>query len=301
MQLLDSYLESGLIGMARGGKQGWFYAHFGAALLAGYFMNQEHDLPEHVRRGIEQIGEGFRRNNPEWYLPLNEPKTDPALLERVINGLAVNTEKLTSSGHGFALGVLALKALRQRPDLITHEVVEGLVQVLDDTTRDRANRYWGIRNYQEVTEADIAEDFPPYADTLEMAERTFGELHTVVAGRKIDGVMYHFAGEIEHSVTFAQALTDLERFGYTDLVKAGMVNHRIQMYLNRQMPEELLSEQVRQPLFTSVLSLEYWSKTYQDPHALKVPYAAMDLLRRLPEEKREEAEYGVCKLLTIMK
>ncbi|MEJ8547845.1 hypothetical protein [Brevibacillus borstelensis] len=301
MQSLDSYLELGLIGMARGGRNGWFYAHFGAAFLAGYFMNQEHDLPEHVKRGIERICEGFRQQNPEWYVPLHDKKAEPQLIERIVAGVKKNTEKLRTSGHGLALGVLALKALRQRPDLITAEVVDGLVHVLEATTEDRQDRYWGIDNYFDVTEEDVRPFVPPYRDTLDMAQRTFGELHTVAAGRKINGVMYFFAGETEHSITFAQALTDLERFGYKDLVDAGMVNHRIQMHLNRQMPEEVRRDQVQSPAFTSIFAPEYWGKTYNDPHSLKVPYAALDLLSRLPEGERENAEHGVCKLLTIMK
>lgn len=301
MRSLDSFLELGLIGMARGGRHGWFYAHFGAAFLAGYFMNQEHELPEHVKQGIERICEGFRRNNPEWYTPQQESREEPHLLERLVTGIQTNTERLRTSGHGLALGVLALKALRQRPELITAEIVDGLVHVLELTTQDRQNRYWGIDNYFEVTEPDVRPFVPPYRDTVDMAQRAFEELHTGSAGRKIDGVMYHFAGETEHSITFAQALTDLERFGYKDLVDAGMINHRIQMYLNRQMPEEVRRDQVHEPEFSSVLAPEYWEKTYEDPHALKVPYAALDLLKRIPEGDREKAEYGVCKLLTIMK
>lgn len=300
MNRLDSYLELGLLGMARGGREGWFFAHFGAALLAGYFMNRQHALPEHVQRGIERIGDGFLRQNPQWYRPLHESQPEPHLLERVIQGIRRNTEQLRTSGHGLALGVLALKALREKPALITAEIVDGLVNVLELTTQDRANRYWGIPDYFSVTEAEVAPFLPPYRDTREMAERTFGELHTVVKGRKIDGVMYHFAGEIEHSITFAQALTDLERFGYNDIVEAGMVCHRIQMHLNRQMPDHLRAERVQTPPFASVFAPAYWEKTYRDPHALKVPYAALDLLTRLSGKQRDEAEHGVCKLLSIM-
>ncbi|MCC0567495.1 hypothetical protein [Brevibacillus borstelensis] len=98
MRSLDSFLKLGLIGMARGGRHGWFYAHFGAAFLAGYFM-------------------------------------------------------------------------------------DGLVHVLELTTQDRQNRYWGIDNYFEVTEPDVRPFVPPYRDTVDMAQRAFEELHTVSAGK----------------------------------------------------------------------------------------------------------------------
>ncbi|MGG1660401.1 hypothetical protein [Brevibacillus sp. NRS-1366] len=300
MRLLDSYLELGVVGMARAATAGWFGGHYGAALLAGYYMDREHDLPEHVKAGIERTCEAYRLQQPEWFLPLDpEEEADASLLDQVIAGLAQNVAKLRTSGHGLALGVLALKALRERPDLIRPSVVEGLVKLLKATTEDRPTRYFGIDNYFEVTEADI-EGIPPYDTTLEMAKWTFAELHTVVPGRVIDGLRYHFAGEVVHSVTHAQALTDLERFGYKELASAGIRNHRVQMYLDRQMPDFVLKDEVGEPAFEQIFSSEFWAKTYSDPHALKLPYAALDLLKRLPVEERALAERNLCKLLTIM-
>lgn len=77
MRLLDSYVELGVAGMARAGKTSWFYGHVGAALLAGYFMNQEHELPEHVKEGIERTCESFRRQHPEWFAPLEPEEAEP--------------------------------------------------------------------------------------------------------------------------------------------------------------------------------------------------------------------------------
>lgn len=301
MRLLDSYLELGVTGMARAATAGWFGGHYGAALLAGYYMNREHDLPEHVKAGIERTCEAYRLQHPEWFLPLDpQEEADVSLMDQVVAGLAQNVAELRTSGHGLALGVLALKALRERPDLIRPSVVAGLVTLLKATTEDRATRYFGIANYFEVTEADVANFVPPYDTTAEMAERTFDELHTVIPGRVIDGVRYHFAGEVVHSVTHAQALTDLERFGYQELVSAGIRNHRVQLYLDRQIPAFVLEEEVKEPAFEQIFSPAFWEKTYSDPHALKLPYAALDLLKQLPAEKRAFAERNLCKLLTIM-
>lgn len=131
-------------------------------------------------------------------------------------------------------------------------------------------------------------------------KKPFDELHTVIPGRVIEGVRYHFAGEVVHSITHGQALTNLERFGYGELVEAGLVNHRVQIYLDLQRPDFVLEDEVKEPAFGEIYAPEYWSKTYRDPHALKLPYAALDLLRQLPDGERRKAEYNVCKLLTIM-
>ncbi|WP_409179236.1 hypothetical protein [Brevibacillus fortis] len=112
MRLLDSYLELGVVGMARAGASGWFGGNYGAALLAGYYMNQEHDLPEHVKEGIERTCEAYRELKPEWFVLLDqEEQAVPSLLQHVIDGLRNNLKQFRTSGHGLALGVMALKAL----------------------------------------------------------------------------------------------------------------------------------------------------------------------------------------------
>lgn len=300
MRKLDSYLELGVIGMSRGGQLSWFKGHFGAALLAGYYMYHEHELPDHVKEGIERTCERYRKDYAEWFTPPLQEEADPLLLDRVIVGIRKNTEKLRTSGHGLALGVLALKALRDCPHLITPSIVNGLVKMLERTTQDEPNRYWNINNYLQIT-LDNTTNIPEYHQPLEMIKQAFIELHTVVPDLIIDGKKYFFSGEQEHGITHAQALTELERFGYNELVLAGMKNHRLQLYLNRQRPDFVLKNEVKKPSFTSIFAPEYWEKTYNDPHALKVPYAVLDLLKRLPKTEQREAEYNTCKLLTIMK
>ncbi|HZG80446.1 MAG TPA: hypothetical protein VEZ13_06685 [Brevibacillus sp.] len=299
MRKLDDYLELGVVAMARAAEDGWFGGHYGAALLAGYFMSRDYELPEHVKDGIERTCESFRLLKPAWFAPLEkEEKADPTLLESVIAGLGENVKRLRTSGHGLALGVLALRTLRERPDLIQPRIVTGLVALLKATAEDRPNRYWGIPDYGMVTEDDIS-GIPSYQTPATMAKHTFAELQTVIPNRVIDGQRYFFEGEVTHSITHAEALTNLDRFGYADLAQAGIRNHRVQMYLNRQRPDFVLDDEVKEPAFTSIFSPLYWEKTYRDPHALKLPYAALALLQQLPEEERAEAEKNVCKILTI--
>ncbi|WP_044641191.1 hypothetical protein [Risungbinella massiliensis] len=299
MRKLDSYLELGLLGMSRGGQLSWFNGHFGAALLAGYYLYKEHKLPEYVLEGIERTGEHYREMYPDWFVPLEKEESDSALLELVLSGLAKNTEQLTASGHGLALGVLALKALHDAPHMRTKSVIAGIVQMLERTAEDRPDRYWGIDNYLELS---IEEDrgIPTYQSTLDMAKQAFAELHLVAPDQIIDGKKYFFRGELEHGITHAQALKELDRLGYTDLAKAGMKNHRFQMFLNRQKPHFIEEKQVRTPAFSTILAPEYWEKRYDDPHALKVPYAAWDLLRFVPSQERAVSEYDTCKILSLM-
>lgn len=300
MRKLDSYLELGLLGMSRGGQFSWFNGHFGAALLAGYYLYKEHDLPEYVLEGIERMAEYYRSTYPEWFVPLEKEESDSVLVEQVVSGLAKNTKRLTTSGHGLALGVLALKALHDAPHMRTPSVIEGIVQMLERTAEDRPDRYWGIENYLELL-VDEERGIPAYQNTLDMTKQVFAELHIVAPDQIIDGKKYFFRGELEHGITHAQALKELERMGYSDIAQEGRKNHRFQMFLNRQRPSFMEEKAVTTPDFSTILAPKYWEKRYDDPHALKVPYAALDLLRFLSFEEQMEAEYHTCKILTLMR
>ncbi|WP_308639359.1 hypothetical protein [Paenibacillus silvisoli] len=171
--------------------------------------------------------------------------------------------------------------------------------MLERTLQDRPNRYWGIADYLELTEAD-AHTIPAYTEAADMIERSFAELASVYPDQSIGGQTYFMAGEQEHGITHAHALLELERMGYGELTEQGMRTHRLQMLLNRAVPEVAISQEVKIPKFTDILSEDYWARTYNDPHALKVPYASLALLKRLPERDREIAAFNVCKLLTLL-
>jgi hypothetical protein len=298
--VLNSYLELGLTALARGGQHNWFDGHFGAALLAAYYMNKEHDLPDHVQGGLIRTCEHYRAQHPEWFVPVEGETADLALLARVIEGLRLNTARLSTSGHGLALGVLGLKALLERPDFLLPSIVEGLYRTLERTAVDRPDRYYGVEDYFSLPVAEDTE-IMPYASVQEMVERAFAEIGTVVPTMRWNGKLYHFTGELEHGITHAQALVELDRLGYAELAAQGMVNHRKQMVLNRLRPQEVLVYEVVEPPFSSIFAESYWAGTYDDPHAIKVPYAAWSLLKRLPEEQRAVAEFHLCKILGQMK
>ncbi|ASS73712.1 hypothetical protein CIG75_01110 [Tumebacillus algifaecis] len=295
-------LELGLTALGRTGEEpGWFGGHYGAAVLAAHFMTREFDLPKHVRIGIEKMVDHFIATYPDLFVPYENEQADPALLARLIDGLRANTARLSHSGHGNAYGFLALKALLERQDLLLPSIVNGFYNCLIASSEGKGARYWGLDDYSTFT-LDQVTDIPPYQSFADLVERSLDECSKIYPGRTIDGKRYHFTGEVEHGLTHAQALIEYARLGYSELTQAGLGNHRIQMQLNRRIPIELIGDsEIVDPPFTSIFAPEYWSQTYDDPHCLKVPYAALFLLHRLPEAKRAEAERNVCKILCQMK
>ncbi|TCP52176.1 hypothetical protein EV586_11427 [Tumebacillus sp. BK434] len=299
----ERYLELGLTALGRTGeKPGWFGGHYGAAVLAAYYLDRDIDLPEHVRTGIQNMADHLIAASPELFVPYDGEQADPALLERILNGLRANTARLSHSGHGNAYGFLALRALLERPDMLLPSVVNGFYNCLIASSEGPGNRYYGIEDYSRFT-VDQVTAIPAYQDLDELAERALEECRHIYPGQVIDGKKYHFTGEVEHGLTHAQALIEYDRLGFPELTEAGLPNHRIQMQLNRTVPvdhEQVRGTEIVVPPFTSIFAPEYWGRTYNDPHCLKVPYAALFLLQRLPEAKRAEAEYNVCKILGQM-
>ncbi|ARU60733.1 hypothetical protein CBW65_06255 [Tumebacillus avium] len=300
----ERYLELGLTALGRTGEEpGWFGGHYGAAVLAAYYMDREFDLPEHVRTGIQNMADHYIATYPQLFTPYENEQADPALLERIIDGLRANTARLSHSGHGNAYGFLALKALLDRPDMLLPSIVNGFYNCLIASSEGSGNRYYGVEEYSTFT-IDQVTDIPEYRNFDDLVERAMDECRHVYPGQVIDGKKYHFTGEIEHGLTHAQALIEYDRLGYPELTAAGLPNHRIQMQLNRNIPvdhEAVRGTEIVEPSFTSIFAPEFWGKTYTDPHCLKVPYAALYLLQRLPEEKRAEAEINMCKILVQMK
>ena len=70
----DSYLEKGLTGMAR--SQGWFNAHLGAAVLAGYYMCKENAFSKPLVTSIGQQLDGLIRAHKRQFTPFDNLSAD---------------------------------------------------------------------------------------------------------------------------------------------------------------------------------------------------------------------------------
>lgn len=294
----DNYLDKGLLALAIAGEKSVFSGHYGAAFLAAYFMDEENDLPEHVKESLTRNCTSIEKEHQEFfdYNQLPE-KNQQANLDPLVQSIRQNLKVLRSSGHGVILGVLALKALKKRPELCTEFIVNGISRLVLNALNDRQNRYYHYDNYFLVTEDDVF-GIPTYHSTEDLIEVAFAECRWAAPDQSINGNYYFFSGELEHGVTLAHALVELEQMGYEELARTGYHIHRLQMFLNRQRPEEIIQQTIVAPGLSSVLDKKYWAQTFKDPHSIKVPYATLSLLKKLSPSKRDTAEYYVCKLLS---
>jgi hypothetical protein len=295
--LPKEYLEKGITALSRAGEKGWFSGHYGAAVMAAYYISREKIFVGELQEQLVNRVNDMINLVPEFFVPYPIEAADPEQIDRIVDGISLNLKTLRTSGHGVVLGTLALKGLRDLPHMVTPAIVNGICKILDNACHDGLNRYYGIENYDEIEVYD--DEIPAYQNEHDMIKRAFEECEIVYETQVINNKRYHFVGEKEHGITHAHAIYDLLSMGYVELAQEGFKNHRLQMKLNRMIPP--VPSRIEKSNFTGIMDIKYWSQSYKDPHCLKVPYAALSLLTKLmPEEQKQYEEY-VCNILNGMK
>ena len=124
-----TYLQKGLLATARSHQAGSMAGHLGASVLAGYYLGEDYpDLPTAVMKGIQgeealwtfigKTGIGARElfaaaGDGEF---LASPQEDP---EDTVLALSHRGQHLKQSDHNTIFAALALRALKDHPELAT--------------------------------------------------------------------------------------------------------------------------------------------------------------------------------------
>lgn len=242
------YLGKGLIGLARAHGVNTMSGHLGAAVVAGYFIAEEHtDLDDEVYRGIEKAldriiqGESVfapRKNSPisvkEMFDPFPKEKPNENLIDGLAEALSENITETRQSGHNVIFASIAIRALKDHPDYATPSMTDGLRKLMRGFNgATPGNGYYG-KAKGRIDGRKIAlpkhDKFPPYADLTAMAKVVFDELIAHADERRVG------FGGLVHIVNHAAALTELARYGYGELAKKGLAGHHQHMRLWKTLP-----------------------------------------------------------------
>ncbi len=121
----DSYLVRGLTGMVR--AEGWFDAHWGAGVLAGYYLCRDNHLGEATTLGIKSQLDTVIRLRAAQFAPLAKEPADRALIEEVPKALLPAMQGgLRAHGHAVIFTSLSVKALRDVPHMAQPALVKRL-------------------------------------------------------------------------------------------------------------------------------------------------------------------------------
>jgi hypothetical protein len=244
----DSYLVKGLTGMVR--ADGWFDAHWGASVLAGYYLCRENPLSEQTTTGIKKQLDAVIRLRAAQFAPLPEEPANETWIEDVPKALRPAIEGgLRAHGHAVIFASLSTKALRDVPQMAQPSLIQGLCGLSRQIAKTVARK------------PDAPET--SYADTQAMIDATFDSLARF---KGLVGSPWIRRPNFTHMTTHTEALMNLEIMGYPDLAKAGHAGHRI--HIGAPVPEIELATDASADRATleAVMSKSYWNDEANQEH-----------------------------------
>ena len=301
------YLYRGLCGMAHAPQASSMAGHLGAAVVAGYFLGEDHaDLDDGVFKAVERDlnritgGEESIWFDPkkagitaaELFEPFPEEEPQETLIDPIAEALDANIGKARQSGHNVIFASIAIRALKSHEQYATPQLVMGiskLIESFDDQHPGRGyfgkERGWLIGNKAPLADA---EETPEFRSLDAMAETVIDQL-ILTASEHRRGF-----GGLFHLINHAAALSELDRHGYAKLAQKGLAAHRQHLRLYRALPD--LQDELGK-LEASTLDPfkpEYWKKTESKQwgawltHRIKTLYGFHTLLRFIENEEKRE-------------
>jgi len=265
------YLERGLWALARAHRINTMSGHLGAAVMAGYFIGEQHaDLDPAVVQGIESeldriiAGESVfspKKNAalsaPAMFEPFPLQQADESLIDGIAEALSKNINRPRASGHNVIFAATAIRGLADHPDLATPAITDGIRKLIAGfNDSSPGSGYYGpergrIDGRKVTLRAD--DGVPPFSD-LETAA-------TLI----IDGVMRQPAEKHEgfggpwHLINHTAALAELDRYGYQSLAVAGLPALREHFRLYKTLPDISAEKGPETPTADSPLTAAFWT------------------------------------------
>ncbi len=310
MMIDFKYLYQGLCGLARAHRASTMAGHLGAAVVAGYFLGEDHpDLDDRVCTAVgKELDRIIQGEESLWYDPKKAGITIPELFEpfpeerpqeeripTIATALSANIDKTRQSGHNVIFAAIAIRALHDHPDYATPSITEGAGKLIEGFNGAVPGRgYYGKgRGWIAGDKVALPSDhgFPPYKDHQAMAEVVIDELIRSASVRR------QGFGGLFHIINHAAGLIELSLFGYGDLARRGLAAHRHHVRLWRSLPdveEELgplkrAEHDPRTPEYWSRDAPSQWSARLT--HRIKTLYGFFTLLQFIKQSAaRKKAE-----------
>lgn len=238
------YLSKGLNALARAHQVSTMAGHLGASVVAGYFVGEQRpNLDQKVFTGIEGdlkrvirgesvFGKGKQRD-PELFGPFRNEKADESLIDGIAEALGETLNQPRASGHNVIFASLAIRALKEHPELATPAVTDGIRQLIRKFTSVHAG--WGFhakgRFSGDAVKLKANDGAPEYADIESMANAVFDLIIRLDPKYRRQG----YGGPV-HICNHAAAITDLAQYGYPDLVPQAIQAHRRHLRLWLALP-----------------------------------------------------------------
>lgn len=261
------YLAKGLNALARAHHVSAMAGHLGASVIAGYFVGEQRpNLDGKVFSGIEGdlirvmagdsvFGKGKLRD-PGMFEPFGKEKSDASLVDGIAEALKQTLNKPRSSGHNVIFASLAIRALKEHPELATPSITDGIRKLI--LKFQSIHPGWGFLEKGRVSgnEVKLREDdgAPEYAEMEGMADAVFDLIIQLDPNYRRQG----YGGPV-HICNHAAAITDLAHYGYAELVPQAIKAHRQHLRLWMALPNLINKLGPGKMSRHSAYSPEYWT------------------------------------------
>ncbi len=286
----DAYLVKGLTGMAR--AKGWFDAHWGAGILAGYYLCRDHSLGKATTSAIKDQLDAVIRTRGEQFLPFTADQPDKGLIEEVPKALRIAIDGgLRAHGHAVIFASLSMRALRDAPQMAQPKIVSALCDLSHQIAKIKP-------------QAPIDPTFV-YLDSKTMIEET---LDSLLQFKSLLGRPSIRRPNFTHMVTHTEALLNLELMGYGDLAKLGHAGQKTHISSAVPVVESSDVDARTAPTLRTLTQPEFWNDStnqerWSQPwnqkanpnghwiaagHLFKVLYSFHRLIKHVPDRDNIE-------------
>lgn len=311
--LHDSYLLKGLTALARAHRMSAMAGHLGASLVAGSLIRKKRpDLDPQVHQGIvgdldrviaseSVFGSKMTKNSKiadsELFEAFPKEKPNESLVDGIADALAKNVGAPRQSGHNVIFASIAIHALKERPDFATPSIVDGIRKLIGlfDKAHPGSGYYGKTKGRitgNKITLPDRDDGTPPYEDVKGMVEAVLDEI--INQDPQVHRQGY---GGLLHVNNHAAAITDLDQYGYPELVPAAIASHRQHLRLWRNLPN-LTTELGPEPYSEfDPYTAAYWTsdKVPYDrallTHRVKTMFGFDELAEAIDDERKEKLAY----------
>ena len=273
-----SYLKRGIEALSDSFRCGPLSGQGGAAVITAYYFCRENALDERTVRRIRSKLDDFMSGSGEAFDVKRDHGGPTASTDRIAETLAESVSGLRAGGHDAIFASLALKALRDLPEMAVEPVVDGLCRML---------RNFAAAFPVQRSAYDLEHPMAPYRNTRDIVRATSLAILRQSLGMRMSSVL--------HWVTHADALVTLTELGYDEVARLGHKAH--QQAINH-------SGAVASPSGEDWSTAPRWFKAgyweSQEPrdgfwgggHSFKFPYSILKLANRLqdPDEKSNGLE-----------
>jgi hypothetical protein len=276
----DLYLGLGLTGMATAGEP--FMAHFGAALLAGWWLDRDVGFSQSTSEAMARQADALVGKHA-WLFSDHQRASGSDCSDEIIEAIEPGLEHVWAIGHDVIYAALVLRTLRERPELGTAPVIEGVLRLLSSCREQPLETIGGVFDVRDAKGEEVADD--EVADVTSLAKLA---LTTILDVQHVYIGLHQ--GDIGHVADHAHALLVLDRLGYRDASRRGTAGFRQHVAALRRV-RYLTADlgEVRHGLDADPRQILYWNQASSENdwaigHVFKYPYALLDLLDIAGEE-----------------